>query len=452
MKKYNILITIFAATMFFHSYDMVGQVQDPRNVLWGHGLNRTSTAWDLYAAHFQNTRVLASANTSYTTDNGMIPAKASYRHEYTQLLGVLESVEGRNIGIAQDIGGLVDRDLDQSLLPAEQLHGGYISIGTPHAGMEFANSYIQGKVQDFTNDACNKLTDGIAAFTTVNFSGAFSGFEPVDICNLAQSYADSHYNNSTAQDIQEGSNYIGNLLAQNPTSTPKANISGSENSPVHWRFLSSITVKPFELQLDETEESLVEGINSLREDYRVRGKRRTNGGILWTFVIAPLAFTGAIGSTVNGDPVPGFVGGIAALVAGIDKFSDATKLKRAKRWIDDSESKWGELIGTSVFQTISYTTTEFVCDELISENLSYTLLLDLDCWEEIVNNTTVAVQLKNDGLLTEDATLFAQLPPGCNFVADEANHEQLVNHPNVKQHLNTILDGNCNLFFLTAKN
>jgi len=421
-----------------------------RNVIWAHGLKKAADSWQLYADYFEQVKYpgkINTANVNYNTTNGGVNSALDLRHAIDNSLGS-ESQKIRNIAIGHNTGGLMMRYIDNNTFTVNRRYGGMINIGSPNKGMYLANSFVNGRLGDFTLEACAKLKEAPES-EFVNASPEQIA-EIEEICNLASVYTNNLLSNQTLEDLLEGAPFINNIDNAVNTSTHKLSIWGNENTPVHWRLFSAADEPPFLLDLDEVnDEEYVTRVADLEHYYGSNAFSSDLSGVMWS------AATGALLTGILLDSQDGSLG--AFIISApfsyfpIGHLNSAHKFRQGLRWINHSEGKWLALIdavGKNV--TSTYTTTVNTCEGIPEDALhAEDLMLLGDCFEEQTFTMTQYVNERSDGLLKESTAkeLKGRI---ADYEAEEANNEQLVNHPNVRIRLERIFDGEVNFFYQIA--
>jgi hypothetical protein len=246
---------------------------------------------------------------------------------------------------------------------------------------------------------------------------------------------------ATNQDLKPGSAAMTALNNYNSTAQRIA-IIAQENSPVHWRMISS---------------------QKNGNDYELVGTMGATRGFYHSTYYFHDDLRIACSLTLN---FPGAAYHAAA----------AGKWKKGRDWFDNSETIWNTLIKTSRVETATYTVTItriVPCNPREplglappdAENPGYDLISDV-CHEIITETHTrqVTVNYPSDGLIPTYAQELKGVAPANRYTIDYANHLELKDmsisttpngQPNdgTKNTLNTIFDSSqsSNSWFYTPR-
>lgn len=162
MKKLrNNLLYLILITGFFSPNQIFTQERD---IVMLHGFGNGDNGWDAYEALFENgPRSIEAHRFLYNNQNGVANAATD---AHANMISNSVPQSSNNIGIGHSTGGTVFRKLDE--LGMDEHFGGIITSGTGHHGLQFANSFTNGDVQDYFDDGCQQvLTDPILSMTVL---------------------------------------------------------------------------------------------------------------------------------------------------------------------------------------------------------------------------------------------------------------------------------------------
>ncbi len=250
----NLLLMTIALVMVVTS-----SAQD-RNVFWTHGFQDNADFWNAEYARAERDYKINSTGFTYTTTDG-VQAYAN------RIKNGSQSVAGTNtIGIGHSMGGVALREADRDY---PNLHGGYITFGSPLDGARLANETIngtgvtrfitqsvdnlrRGPIASSTRSKWQVFNDGITdAITGGGMSVVIRTFASAAILDVTEDLTEGfeeaittnfNPNSQSIKDLAENSTYM-NSVKSFSNSKPKIKVWGDEDSPVHARmFVSSITL------------------------------------------------------------------------------------------------------------------------------------------------------------------------------------------------------------------
>ncbi|MGB4847718.1 MAG: hypothetical protein WBP41_07340 [Saprospiraceae bacterium] len=411
MKIRNIIIKAFCLVTFIFTC-MTFYAQD-RPVAWVHGLGEDETTWDIYDNLFHMERQMIGSSRDYSTSFGVASFATAVSSE---ILSVFPNTSGpatQNIGIGHSLGGLAIRELDRTRTESNRRLGGLITIGTPNDGATIVTSIRNGDVTRASQDACERLAAG--PLSEVPFVGVIVQSISNDVlCDmLANDVLDGLFQDQATglsiNDVVIGSDLL-TKLNSNPPNIPAISIRGNENSPVHWRILSSFDTD------NEDDQKFVEIAGLMRSIY--------NG--FYTYHLSRSIVTGILGFF---NPL--------LWIKTVHNAWQATQWHRGKKWFDQSESIWNGLIGcTGDEQEVTVTQITGVdCDcfgytaspawleclnELCNGNIN-------ECWHTVTYTTNIIVNNSSDGLFCDQTQLIDGLPPDNYYEAKGVNHSEETN-------------------------
>ena len=226
-----------------------------RNVFWVHGNGSNGLAWNYLEDNLEGNnygvtglyRLTTKSKLPYNTASGVSSFVSDFISQNPDNFFAVPSGNQPSIAICHSMGGLMFRHFD--LVNPNKI-GGIITVGTPLRGAKVANSFIDGSVKNYVDNASYQLNKAInddynvnqlpyvitalgnlksklSAFSYGNFKDQISGFaSPPTVVDLAE--------NSTINNVDGG---------HSASTTPKISIYGNEASPVFWRLVGSAKSK-----------------------------------------------------------------------------------------------------------------------------------------------------------------------------------------------------------------
>jgi len=397
------------------------QLFSQRNVIWVHGLNDDSTRWEYYDALLQqeyNELTSTSCHRrSYNTDNGIPPAARALINSVIAYYGYNGATQHRNLGIGHSMGGLMIRDADRIRHGYPKIFGGYITVTTPNYGAPIANSVLDGAVEDAAEDACNKIIDGPLSQMFRLPWNIVNNISTDFLCDIL--IGDrfilklTQTTNETLRSLAVDSSDINNINDYtdnvNP-SIPRIAIWAEENSPVHWRLVST---------------------EKYGNDIRFVRIMRNIRGVYNAYYIMNLSLGAAFNITGLFDP--------GNYITGALFYYRASQWKKGRDWFDDSENIWNALIRTTKREPHEFWELVFVPDPDYDdcmehyENEEYPWPGDCGHWEWQWVTRMVSVNYPSDGLLPEYTQVLQNIPPDNIYKVEGANHLEVTDMSNSPQ-------------------
>ena len=313
MKK---IISLYLAGIMALSLQ-AQQSDSPRNINWVHGFIGNGDSWINFDDYFKAQYNIETRRLNYPSTGGI-------DHAASVAIPQLITEGDRPMAIAHSMGGLVTRKMIDLGADIE----GYVTFGTPHQGAFFANSYLKGDVSafiiDFTDEVFADVLEALTAPLMISLiqqiHSLFGSEDPQLIGKLIfrfiQKYVKEKSDNETIGQLKVDSPFLKEL--ESPV-IPKINYYGVEDSPVHWRFLSSYNSET------QDDEWLVQGMDHLYDAYET------------AFVVSS-----AFSATCFSWPFCWFPG---TQLAGMYAGNLAGQLDQALTTLDHSEAAWLALIG-----------------------------------------------------------------------------------------------------------
>ena len=394
------------ALLITFTFSMLNVTAQDRNVAWVHGLDGNASSWQHYNQIFDNERNLNSLRTTYNTENGITNSANQVINSMNTRYG--NNTNGannpQNLGIGHSMGGLMLRDTDRITANGTKKFGGYITVTSPNYGAPISNSLIDGSVENAAENACNKLADGPAAQLFSLPWGIVSNLATNVLCDkfidndLVQGLQGTPVTNN---DLRVGSQTINDINDYN-TNLPRISIWAEENSPVHWRMISS--------NLYGNDTKFVNTVNTARGVY--------NGFYIYNTSLAVV--TGVFGFW---NP---FAWGLTATY-----IYRATQWKKGRNWIDDSENIWSSLIKTTRSEPQTYWVNTWIpCPYPPGiEQRTANRPPDEDCgeWKWVQRTRYISVNYPSDGLLPQYTQELQGIPFGNRYKVEGANHIEVRN-------------------------
>ena len=408
MKKALFIIILFLTQLT----EIIAQ---NKNVYWLHGLNDTTTAWKHYADIFEKERRLVSFRPYYHSGNGI--------EKSTTQINNLITPNPQNIGIGHSMGGLVLRNLDRTNPAFSRKINGLITVASPNLGAGIANSFENNSLLAASQKACSDLGSGPASelfaipwnITSVSGLASLGGhLSTKKLCELFIKNDElGKFAGSLAarNDLRQGSHFLQSLNSSN-SNIPNLTMVVQENSPVHWRLMSSTLTRD-----NPNDQLLPNAVSVTREVY--------NG-----FFIARTAGTIA-------NAILGFVNPVLFLNSAINAFK-ANEWKKGRDWIDDSETIWNGLTKASRLESQNYWVWSWIpCESIPSKKIlidDFVVAPNTTCgeWGFVQRTRNVMIHHPSDGFIPSYSQDLASLPPSNRYFINGANHIEVLNMSNSK--------------------
>lgn len=236
MKKIFNLFLFLMTTI-----SLIGQNgENHRDINWVHGFVGNQDAWKEFDEYFSNQFDITTTRVEYPSKGGIENAAEIAEEQ-------LISEEENPFVIAHSMGGLVTRQMYSN---DDTKFTGYITFGTPHNGAYFANSYMNGDVDEYVDNFIDQVfIDVIGAiflpkyqFIMGTIYDLLGSDDPEFFASIIFAFIESNVKESaddaTIGDLQVNKPFINNLVHPD---LPKINYYGKEDSPVHWRFIGSFS-------------------------------------------------------------------------------------------------------------------------------------------------------------------------------------------------------------------
>ncbi|MDX2249885.1 MAG: hypothetical protein SF052_24080 [Bacteroidia bacterium] len=442
-------IQLFTSILSLFLSGLSAYSQTPaRNVILLHGFGNGSNGWQVYENMFEQEWNINSYRFNYDNLNGVQNAA----DDVLQSLQTLTVPTGsNNIMMGHSTGGLAIRMMEHHPNPAQKAimnsyFGGYITVGSPHKGIKLVNSYQNGNLEAFFDDGCKEvITDPLFSIFNSIFYGPISpaglfiqNLGGGIVCNLAyERLKDSlslYLAPNTLEDLKVGSPTLVNLPYT--SSKPRIFLYGDEQSPVHWRFLSSlidsmpVNIPPPPAPYAAGDEGYVNAANQIEAIETA---------------VAGLAMTIGVINSLQGN-----------FITGASSFYVAFQFAQGAAWLNNSEMGWNTLIGANDVYPFTITTNSmFICWSQIEDierdyldgvidfptywqNLNATYQ-NPACWASQTYTMLITNNQISDGLAPQVTTRPDPLN-GCFLDIADANHQEEVHHPNATARYGQIFD------------
>ncbi len=416
MKTINKYLTILFCLIVTFSFG-----QD-RNVYWAHGLGENSTTWDAMETIFDMERQIDGRSNGYVSQSGVATATADVLGDLVSNYGQAGSRLSNNIGIGHSMGGIVSRNIDVTQTGTNRRFGGIITVGSPNDGIMLANNIANGRVGQAMNHACGEVLAGPTS--EIPGVGIIINFIiPEVICDvLSDQLIDPILGSSlsvSGANMSVGSAVM-NTINGGGSGIPQISIWGNEESPVHWRLLSSMDTD------NANDTKWVTNAEDYRELYQA----------LYISHLSASVVAGVLGFFFP----PIWAG--AAVEA-----LKAVQWKRGVRWFDRSEGMWNQLMacGGDVFEqvTVTYTNQIVNCNcfgytgspEWVNCLNTYCGGTINGCWQTVTTTQEVVVNGQSDGFICENAQIINSTPATNHYRADGANHNEETVHKQVEERI-----------------
>lgn len=393
-----------------------------RNVVWVHGLNDNAAAWRHYDDIFEEERKINTLRQGYTTSRGVETASTNLITNITNALPNSGN-DSDNMGIGHSMGGVMLRDADRRTNATNRNFGGYITVASPNYGAPIADAIQKGKVAAAARTASLKLTAGPAAqlfgLTKWRVVAGLS-LNVLSAIFLKNGFIEKYVKApQSLTDLKEGSSAL-NRINNHNSNLPRISIWAQENSPVHWRIISSARHG-----------------NDHEFPRLARNVRGVYNGF-YKYNIGRTIISGILGIFNPGSWAKAVLHGYRA-----------AQWKKGRNWLDDSENIWSGLIKTTRVEKQYYWSKSWqpcdIFDPLSHENHSpgiRPLRIGIDCgsWKYVKRHRYVSVNYPSDGLLPQYTQELKGLPSGNVIEIDGANHLEVLTHPKTGTELRKIFD------------
>ena len=410
MKTYIQFILAVLCAIILHQQNIA---QD-RPVIWVHSLGENAQTWAIYNEIFNTERQINGLSNSYVVNQGIATFSNNIEATISTNFPGTIGVQTQNISIGHGLGGLALRELSRTRTGGSKSLEGLITVGSPNDGATIVNSIRTGRVVSAATDACVRLQAGPRSENPIR-NVSVSGVSSSVLCgilsnNLLNPLFENQANNPSVDDIVPESSFLTTLNSDAP-SIQAISIRGNENSPVHWRLLSSFNSN------NENDTEYVQRAMQMRAYY--------NNSYIYN-----LSLTVATGIFSF------FIPGVAALAA--IHAHRAVEWNKGKKWFDQSENIWNGLIGCTgetVYHTVTFTGN--VCNGFTTGtpqwiNCLYSQCGGLieNCIQPITTTFVTFVNYSSDGLLCDQTQLIDGLPPENYYEARGVNHMEQTNTTN----------------------
>lgn len=389
-----------------------------RNILWLHGLGEDHTTWNHYEEIFEDARLIqeydnnGAASPGYsswfnTLSGHSTSMKNHMNSRFRNDLGDSTHTAPSNLGIGHSMGGVVLREMHRSAGTTHHI-GGIITVVSPNNGAQIVNSMKTGAVAASIGNGCNKLARGpLSQMPLQNWiiGGmsrlAFCGILEASLLNPLANFVDEPGSN----DLEVGTQAISNINSHNFT-IPQIAIWGNEESPVHWRTVSST----INVNNDQSIVLVAQGVEALY-------------GAFMSLNIAKAASSG----------IMGFVNPIAFIGTAIYSYR-AVEWDAGRRWLRNSEDDYLTLIGATGTQSYTYqapgqttgcTFSFFNIGAYI--NCITQCQADPNCPFNANFTQTVILGGASDGFIASGSQVMNGISPDNEYEARGVNHMEQVN-------------------------
>jgi len=399
-----------------------------RPIDWVHGLNDSQQFWQNERALFEAERAGinagASTNANYAVNAGTRQGVGVFANR----VAAQTNNGGVSLAIGHSMGGLAIRELvRQDALR----YRGMIACGSPLRGAKIMNSFQNGTLEQALSYGGWQMVRGPLA--QLGYAAYFVAGVAADafIPRLRQIYRDNftaEYGEQTIIDLAENSGYMNDIRTFS-SSTPRVYIWGNENSPIHWRLLSS-TLR------HNNNQGWQNG-----EDQEWADIARNFADVYEANAITNAAASVAAAIALNPSAV------YFAWVS--------LEWKAGRDYIrTTSESDWANVIGAEsgyVYNTSTYVTNvctnEYyygTCGQYQDPQVRQAC--QNNCFQTVSYTYTFAVQSGSDGLVAgysqrSDATQW-QVPSQDQYEAVSVNHIEMRGHDNMTARLRDVFNRN----------
>jgi hypothetical protein len=411
MKKILIITYCFG---FFLSLSANAQ---NKNTYWLHGLGDTESAWQHYATIFEAERQMNSSRPRYYSTQGV-------ESSTTRLSGLI-TPNPQNIGIGHSMGGTVLRNLDRVSSPSSRRINGLITVASPNSGAGIANSFDDQSLLKASQKACSDLSAGPASelfakpwkIVELKFASSIgASLTTKALCELliTNQTIEQFAGSSTARsDLKMGSSLLSQIDAYNST-IPRLTMIAEENSPVHWRMLSSTITRGRPNPSDQLLPDVMTGVEAAYNAF----------------------YWGNTAAAVS-NAILGFINPVFFAKAVLNGYQ-ATQWKKGVDWLKDSETIWNGLTKSSRLEPEKYWVWTWIpCETIPGKQLDIDDIgkdRDQSCgeWGFVERTRQVMVHYPSDGFIPSYSQDIASLPASNRYYIRGANHIEVLNMSNSK--------------------
>jgi len=404
------------------------QAQD-RDVLFAHGqggrgpdTTGAGGTWEVYDDIFSGERQMNSIRENWQERNGL----QNYGNAMSNTLANQSTtppnapLEDLPLGIGHSNGGLGLRTMMQVAPNTDRILGGVVTVGTPHNGAAIVNNIQNGSVQSSLNRGCRALAAGPSTWIGGGF--AVNGITAAAFCAALPTLLELIFDNEgvegqvvsqSAQEAAVGSDFFTTINEFQPN-VNIISVYGNEESPVHWRLLSSQNSDNVsDTRWVNFANVAIAVYSGLSVTYGVLGSVRVITGI---FTFNPVAFA-----------------------KGGYNIYQSVQWARGAQWIANSEQYWLDDIDCESSSTFTqpYTVTVLPCTNFMTGTAEWLQCMEenncLDaggiagCAYQVTGTRTVTVNAASDGFICVDSQIYDPFDNGRNYEAEGVNHSDEVN-------------------------
>ena len=427
----TIIINSILVLLIFISNSTLAQ---DRNIVWVHGLGGSQASWQHYDDLFDNERKINSIRGTHNTENGIVSGAITHSTSVQNFVDTQlgsEAQNPQNLAVGHSMGGLMIREIDRTTSSSNRRFGGLITVNSPNEGAYVSNSVLNGVAATQASYACSQLTAGpnASGFTKI----LFDNIDTDDMCVIQDaSFVYNFIPENSVDDLAEESQEINDLNSYS-NSIPKIAIWSHENSPVHWRLLSTMINDNPNLTTNPSINNKIAAI-SQPNDYWLLSVVNISKIVYSTME----TLYNVIGNFCMSIPFRWFA---YCRAEAVTNYYKASQWKKGRLWLHNSESIWSTLIGATQIQEITYQTWEWVpCPYPPNHPVkSGRPPIDPDpndCgyWILETHTTYTTVHYPSDGLLpTYTQKNIPGIPSGNLYKITGANHFEVKNMSNSPQ-------------------
>lgn len=421
MKTFNTTLLILFCFVYTTS---IAQNQD-RDVVFAHGQGGNGPnnvgaggTWEIYDDIFSGERQMNAIRDNWQERNGIGNYGNQIGNSITNQSTTPPNSALRDLplGIGHSNGGLGLRSLIHLPAGADRILGGVVTVGTPHRGGAIVNNIQNGSVQSALNRGCRALGAG----PSTHLGGGFivQGITTNALCTALPTIfeiftggtLEGSIQDQSALDAAVDSDFLSTLNNFEPN-VNIISVYGNEESPVHWRLLSSQDTD------NENDQRYVNVSNILQGLYT---------GASVTYGV--LATVRLVGGFFSFNPV--------AVAKGAYNVFQSVQYARGALWLANSEQYWLDAIDCE--STTTYTQT-FTTSSIPCTNFSVGTDEWFQCMDEYIaagdsaptGTTTrtirVTVNAASDGFFCIDTQIYDPFDSNRNYEAEGVNHSDETN-------------------------
>ncbi|MFN3802836.1 hypothetical protein [Belliella pelovolcani] len=322
-------------------------------------------------------------------------------------------------------GGILLRNIDRVSNVTSRRINGLITVATPNSGAGIANSFDDNSVLNASRKACSDLSAGpltelfMLPWSSASLKIATSIGGNITTQNLCELFLTNNVfedyvgSLTTRNDLKQGSQVLQQINSYN-SSIPHLAMIVQENSPVHWRLLSTTITRG---NANTNDQVLVDGVAIARGVYNGFYTFRTSATVV--------------------NAILGFINPVLFANAAINA-NKAIQWKKGRDWFDNSETIWNGLTRTGRLEEQTYFQQVWIpCESSQGRLLEFEPIYssydrDVACgeWDFVLRTRNVMVNYPSDGFIPSYSQDMPSLPASNRYYINGANHIEVLNMSN----------------------